>query len=80
MPLIRYHLPVPFLLRQVRIRGEIAQLVEQWPEEPRVLGSSPSLATNLFFLTHAGVAQLIERFLAKEEVQGLSPCTRTMTL
>ena len=26
-------------------RGEIAQLVEQWPEEPRVLGSSPSLAT-----------------------------------
>ena len=26
-------------------RGEIAQLVEQWPEEPRVLGSIPSLAT-----------------------------------
>lgn len=26
---------------------------------------------------HAGVAQSIERFLAKEEVQGLSPCTRT---
>ena len=26
---------------------------------------------------HAGVAQLIERLLAKEEVQGLSPCTRT---
>ena len=25
--------------------GEIAQLVEQWPEEPRVLGSIPSLAT-----------------------------------
>ena len=46
--------------------GEIAQLVEQWPEEPRVLGSSPSLATSI----HAGVAQLLERFLAKEEVQG----------
>ena len=27
------------------ICGEIAQLVEQWPEEPRVLGSIPSLAT-----------------------------------
>ena len=27
--------------------GEIAQLVEQWPEEPRVLGSIPSLATML---------------------------------
>lgn len=26
-------------------RGEIAQLVEQWLEEPRVLGSIPSLAT-----------------------------------
>lgn len=26
--------------------GEIAQLVEQWPEEPRVLGSIPSLATS----------------------------------
>ena len=28
----------------------------------------------------AGVAQLIERFLAKEEAQGLSPCTRTIAL
>lgn len=28
----------------------------------------------------AGVAQLIERFLAKEEVQGLSPCTRTILI
>ncbi len=27
------------------VSGEIAQLVEQWLEEPRVLGSSPSLAT-----------------------------------
>ena len=30
--------------------GEIAQLVEQWPEEPRVLGSIPSLAT--MYLSH----------------------------
>ena len=54
--------------------GALAQLVEQWPEEPRVAGSSPAGAT---IFIHAGVAQLIERFLAKEEAQGLSPCTRT---
>lgn len=42
--------------------GEIAQLVEQRPEEPRVLGSNPSLATKICytFLMYAGVAQLIE--------------------
>ena len=32
----------------------------------------------VIFIYHAGVAQLIERFLAMEEVQGLSPCTRTI--
>ncbi len=31
----------------------------------------------MFHIIFAGVAQLIERFLAKEEAQGLSPCTRT---
>jgi hypothetical protein len=31
----------------------------------------------LYHVEYAGGAQLIERFLAKEEVQGLSPCTRT---
>lgn len=35
-------------------RGEIAQLVEQWPEEPRVLGSSPSLATRYYFENQLG--------------------------
>jgi hypothetical protein len=28
-------------------RGALAQLVEQWPEEPRVVGSSPTGATNM---------------------------------
>jgi hypothetical protein len=34
-------------------------------------------STSVEMTIHAGVAQLIERFLAKEEAQGLSPCTRT---
>jgi hypothetical protein len=54
--------------------GSLAQLVEQRLEEPCVLGSSPRGATKNH---HAGVAQLIERFLAKEEATGLSPVTRT---
>ena len=33
---------------------------------------------NISLTIYAGVAQLIERFLAKEEAQGLSPCTRTI--
>ncbi len=41
--------------------GSLAQLVEQRPEEPCVPSSSLGGATN------AGVAQLLERFLAKEE-------------
>jgi hypothetical protein len=42
--------------------------VRQWRSH------SPAGATRR---NYAGVAQLIERFLAKEEAQGLSPCTRT---
>ncbi len=73
--------------------GALAQLVEQWPEEPRVVGSNPTGATKfqttadrnqrtesplacpssvprLLSPEYAGVAQLLERFLAKEEAQG----------
>jgi hypothetical protein len=42
-----YYFSVPFMANIRHDRGEIAQLVEQWPEEPRVLGSSPSLATSI---------------------------------
>jgi len=29
------------------INGAVAQLVEQWPEEPRVAGSNPARTTNV---------------------------------
>jgi hypothetical protein len=46
--------------------GSLAQLVEQRLEEPCVPGSSPGGATKKIY---AGVAQPLERFLAKEEVE-----------
>ena len=59
--------------------GSLAQLVEQRPEEPCVPSSSLGGATNtttasipITFLQktpHAGLAQLLERFLAKEEAR-----------
>ena len=66
----------------VEYYGAIAQLVEQRPEEPCGPGSSPGGATRNysiqeFCFIQAGVAQLLERFLAKEEVAGSSPGTRT---
>ena len=64
------------LSRTFYMRGTLAQLVERRPEEPCVVGSIPTGATIL----RAGVAQLIERFLAKEEAPGLSPGTRTKDL
>ncbi len=39
---VTFSMMVPF-----HIDGEIAQLVEQWTENPRVPGSIPGLATNL---------------------------------
>ena len=57
--------------RHFFIYGQIAQLVEQGTENPRVGGSIPSLATN------AGIAQLIERRVANAKVAGLSPVSRS---
>ena len=53
--------------------GQIAQSVEQRTENPRVGSSILSLTT----IINAGVAQLIERRLAKAEVAGLSPVSRS---
>ena len=55
----------------------VAQLVEQRTENPRVGSSILSLATNIL---NAGIAQLIERRLAKAEVAGLSPVSRSIFL
>ena len=54
--------------------GQIAQSVEQRTENPRVGGSIPSLTTN------AGIAQLIERRLAKAKVTGLGPASRSIRI
>ena len=52
--------------------AQIAQLVEQWTENPRVAGSIPALGT-----IHAGIAHLVERHLAKVEVASSSLVARS---
>ena len=52
--------------------AQIAQLVEQWTENPRVAGSIPALGT-----TFAGIAHLVERHLAKVEVASSSLVARS---
>ena len=58
---------------RVAIFGSVAQLVEQWTENPRVAGSIPAEGT-----IFAGLAHLVERHLAKVEVAGSSPVIRSI--
>ena len=51
--------------------ASVAQSVEQRTENPCVVGSIPTGGTN------AGVAHLVERHLAKVEVEGSSPFARS---
>ena len=53
--------------------AQIAQLVEQWTENPRVVGSIPPGGTNKY----ADVAHLVERHLAKVEVASSSLVIRS---
>ena len=55
--------------------AQIAQLVEQWTENPCVAGSIPALGT--LKITYAIVAQLVEYNLAKVGVAGSSPVYRS---
>ena len=55
--------------------AQIAQLVEQWTENPCVAGSIPALGTEK--ITYAIVAQLVEYNLAKVGVAGSSPVYRS---
>ena len=52
--------------------ASVAQSVEQWTENPRVVGSIPTGGTNF-----AGVAHPVERHLAKVEVASSSLVTRS---
>ena len=54
--------------------ASVAQLVEQWTENPRVAGSTPAGGTNF-----ADVAHLVERHLAKVEVASSSLVGRSNT-
>ena len=67
--------PVPgrqfwFIARDV----SVAQLVEQWTENPRVAGSIPAGGTKKY----ADVAHLVERHLAKVEVASSSLVIRSI--
>ena len=55
--------------------ASVAQLVEQWTENPRVAGSTPAGGTNF-----ADVAHLVERHLAKVEVASSSLVIRSIFL
>ena len=53
--------------------ASVAQLVEQWTENPRVVGSIPTGGTK-----YADVAHLVERHLAKVEVASSSLVIRSI--
>ncbi len=56
------------------VRAEVAQLVEQRTENPRVGSSILPLGT-IFW---AGVAQLVERITRNDEVRGSTPRSSSM--
>ena len=59
--------------------ASVAQSVEQWTENPRVVGSIPTGGTMVPILRNqdAGVAHPVERHLAKVEVASSSLVTRS---
>ena len=58
--------------------ASVAQLVEQWTENPRVVGSIPTGGTTVpLWNRDAGVAHPVERHLAKVEVASSSLVTRS---
>ena len=58
--------------------ASVAQSVEQWTENPRVVGSIPTGGTTVPFRNRdAGVAHPVERHLAKVEVASSSLVTRS---
>ena len=70
-------IPQPYLQWKT---AQIAQLVEQRTENPRVAGSIPALGTICGYplgAPHAGIAHLVERHLAKVEVASSSLVARS---
>ena len=59
-------------VKQPLLYASVAQLVEQRTENPRVVGSIPTGGT-----IYADLAHLVERDLAKVEVEGSSPVIRS---
>ena len=54
--------------------AQIAQLVEQRTENPRVAGSIPALGIFFFLkIKYADVAQLAEQLICNQQVIGSSP-------
>ena len=77
---------VAILITHRLVRGEevfssyasVAQSVEQWTENPRVVGSIPTGGTTVpLWNRDAGVAHPVERHLAKVEVASSSLVTRS---
>ena len=65
-------------LKAFKCDAEVAQLVEHATENRRVDSSSLSLGTRPIYLGRlAGVAQLVERLLAKEKVRSSNLLARS---
>ena len=60
-----------------RGRAEVAQLVEHSTENAGVAGSIPALGTRAARSRPSGSSSVVEHFLAKEEVAGSNPVSRS---
>ena len=60
-------------ISRLSLRGEVAQLVEHSTENAGVAGSIPALGTS----AASGSSSVVEHFLAKEDVAGSNPVSRS---
>ena len=73
MNALRKKIPqVSFFRKQVK-HAQIAQLVEQRTENPRVAGSIPALGIFILNIGHGTLAQAVEHLTFNQGVRGSSP-------
>ena len=66
------HLSLRIRIYESCVPAQIAQLVEQWTENPRVAGSIPALGTFVIYV-YGILAQLVEHLTFNQVVGGSNP-------
>ena len=66
------HLSLRIRTYESCVPAQIAQLVEQWTENPRVAGSIPALGTFVIYV-YGILAQLVEHLTFNQVVGGSNP-------